>query len=94
MVCVIHMIHPNLSISRAMDLIKSGEVDIVPANIAKSEYGIVFGIGQEYNIDICRLLVLINKSTKQIAGYIYKKTYCYARWCIAWEYYQQALVNR
>jgi len=78
--------HPN--IKQVMDIIKTGALDIVPATVASSEYGITFGIGQEYNIDMCRLLVLIDKSTKQIAGYVYKKTFCYARWCIAWETYE------
>ena len=82
------MINHNLNISQMEDLIKNDQYAFIPPEIAESEYGITFAPGQKYNISLCELLVVVDKNTKQIAGFVYKKTHCMARWCIKWDQYQ------
>lgn len=63
--------------------------DVVPAEVAKQQYGIVFAVGQEYNIAMCKLMVIVDKRARTIEGYAYKKIYCQARWCSQWDAYQK-----
>ena len=59
--------------------------DIVPADAAEQHYGIVFAPGQKYNIAMSKTMVIVDRRTKQIAGFVYKKTFCMARWCSQWD---------
>ena len=64
--------------------------EILTAELAEQK-GIVFGIGQKYNISLCKLMVIVDRTTNEIAGYVYKKLYCQSRWCSQWDKYEKAI---